>query len=277
MGDLDAGFELYRHRDEKDYLLMNVNIENPVSGVRVLTIDRPPVNALNEEIVDELRDAVKAAMLDGRVRVLVITGAGKIFVAGADLDRLLAADMDAGRKMADGVKGLHREMRQGGKPVIAAINGMAAGGGLELAMACDVRIADQNARMGLPEVTLGVLPGAGGTQMLPRLVGAGKAMEMMFTGMIIDANDALQLGLVEQVAIVESALDLALKMAARMVKNAPLAISEIKAAVYDTMSLPLDQGLAEETGRFARLCRTADKNEGITAFKSRRTAVFKGI
>ena len=245
--------------------------------IRVLTIDRPPVNALNEDEVEALLQATRAAMNDPQVRVVVITGTGKVFVGGADMDRLASADEEIARSMVLGVKALHSELRAGPKPVIAALNGMAAGGGLELAMACDIRIAAKEARMGLPEVTLGVLPGAGGTQMLPRLVGVGKAMEMMLSGRIISAEEALALGLIEEIAEDESALDRALKMARRIAKNAPLAIAEIKAAAYDVLSLPLVRGLEKETDRFARLCGTEDKNEGIAAFKARRPPLFRGV
>ena len=255
---------------------MTINITDHETSIRILTIDRPPVNALNESEVEALFFAVKEAMQDACIRAVIITGAGKVFVAGADVDKLFDAGEKEARQMAEGVKALHREMRGGPKPVIAAINGMAAGGGLELAMACDIRIADVKARMGLPEVTLGVLPGAGGTQLLPRLTGLGKALELMLQGHIITASQALEIGLVEQVATKESALDQALKLAGAIVKNAPLSIAQIKAAAYDTLSFPLEKGLEKETGRFALLCDTKDKNEGIAAFKERRRAVFEG-
>jgi enoyl-CoA hydratase/carnithine racemase len=246
-------------------------------SVRVLTIDRPPVNALNEEVIDELNQAVQAAMLDGNIRAIVITGAGKMFVAGADLDRLAAADETRGRGLVSCVKALHHIMAKGTKPVIAAINGVAAGGGLELAMACDIRIAEKNARLGLPEATLGVIPGAGGTQMMPRLIGLGKALELMLTGQLISSEEALAIGLIEQVATTETALEMALRIAGLIAKNAPIAIAEIKAGAYDCLSLPLDQGLDEETNRFGRICATKDKNEGISAFKMRRPPIFSGV
>lgn len=255
---------------------MSIKISDYKQQIRVMTIERPPVNALNEQEVAALSRAVKLAMQDSKVRAVIITGAGKIFVAGADVDKLACADKTEARKMAAGIKALHREMREGAKPVIAAINGMAAGGGLELAMACDIRIADKKARLGLPEVTLGVLPGAGGTQLLPRMIGLGKALELMLQGSIITAADALEIGLIEQIATEESALDRAIKLAEAIVQNAPLSIAEIKSAAWDTLSLPLEEGLAKETERFARLCETEDKNEGILAFKDRRKAMFSG-
>jgi len=255
---------------------MAIKMSNTDGMVRVLTIDRPPVNALNEEEVDGLSRAVESALGDPGVRALVITGAGRVFVGGADLDRLASADKDTGREMVRGIKALHEMLRKGTKPVIAAINGMAAGGGLELAMACDIRIADEKARMGLPEVGLGVLPGAGGTQMLPRLVGLGKALEMMLSGNIITAQEALRLGLIEQIAPEGEVLNRALELAGKISRNAPLAVAAIKAAACETLSLPLEKGLEGETERFTRLCETEDKNEGIAAFKERRRPLFRG-
>lgn len=244
--------------------------------IRILTIDRPPVNALNDETVSELREAVKSAMEDKEIRVLVITGSKEIFVAGADLEVLAKADQDIAREVVSRVKFLHHEIQSGPKPVLAAINGVAAGGGLELAMACDVRIADKNARLGLPEVTLGVMPGAGGTQMLPRLIGIGKALELMLSGTVITADEALALGLIEHIAAEGNALTLALKTAEKMAQNAPLAMAEIKQAAYDSLSLSLTEGLERETERFARLCETDDKSEGIAAFKAKRLPIFRG-
>lgn len=255
---------------------MSIKTFDHKQSIRILTINRPPVNALNEEEVDALLESVKGAMRDPRIKAVILTGAGKVFVAGADIDKLAAADKQAAREIVAGVKALHQEIRKGPKPVIAAINGMAAGGGLELAMACDIRIADKESRMGLPEVTLGVLPGAGGTQMLPRLIGLGKASLLMLQGSIITATEALKYGLIEQVTTEKNVLDEAIKLAEKIIQNAPLAIAEIKAAVYDTLSLPLEQGLETETERFARLCDTQDKNEGIAAFKARRAAIFHG-
>ena len=169
---------------------MGIKISDHEQTIRILTIERPPVNALNEKEIEALINAVKEAMLSPHIKAVVITGAGKVFVAGADMDKLAIADQHTSREMADGVKALHLEMREGPKPIIAAINGMAAGGGLELAMACDIRIANKTSHMGLPEVTLGVLPGAGGTQMLPRLIGLGKSLELMLQGNIITAAKA---------------------------------------------------------------------------------------
>jgi len=255
---------------------MSVYTSNHGAATRVLTIDRPPVNALDDETIQSLSSAVEATMENTETRVLVITGGVKTFAAGADLDELVAADQHAGRKMVSRVKGLQQILRGGPKPVIAAINGIAAGGGLELAMACDIRVADRKGKLGLPEVTLGVLPGAGGTQMLPRLIGIGKALELMLSGRIIMAEEAFTMGLVECLAEEGCALKEALMLAEKMSGHAPLAMAEIKAAAYDTLSMPLRDGLNQETERFARLCESADKKEGIEAFKARRAPVFEG-
>lgn len=255
---------------------MHIQESNQGKNIRVLTIDRPPVNALDDEIVAQLSAAVQSAMSDPEVRVLIITGAGKCFVAGADIDRLLVCNRNEGREMVSRVKAFQSLLRKGSKPVIAAVNGMAAGGGLELAMACDIRIADQKALLGLPEATLGVIPGAGGTQMLPRLVGIGRALELMFSGKLIRAEEALRLGLVERVTAEGGALKEAMDLAEIIARNAPMALAEIKLATYDAVNVSLEKGSERETERFARMCDTEDKKEGITAFKSRRQAHFRG-
>jgi enoyl-CoA hydratase/carnithine racemase len=256
---------------------MAVHATDEHSAIRVLTIDRPPVNALDGVTMEALAAALDQAMAEPSVRVIVLTGAGeKAFAAGADLDELQKCDSGAGRNLVTGVKGTMARIRRGPKPVIAAINGLAAGGGLELAMSCDIRIADQAAGLGLPEVSLGVLPGAGGTQLLPRLVGMGRALEMMLTGKIISAEQGLAMGLVDRIAQPGNALKQAVELAGRIGANAPLAVAEIKAAAYATFSEPLDRGLAIETEGFARLCDTEDKAEGIIAFKERRRPVYKG-
>lgn len=256
---------------------MGVNISDHGETVRIVRIDHPPVNALDNPTMEAFGEAVDRAMQDSAVRVLVVTGEGdKTFAAGADLEELAACDVDAGRKLVGRVKAIMGKLRQGPKPVIAAINGLAAGGGLELAMACDIRIADARAGLGLPEVTLGVLPGSGGTQMLPRLIGVGRALTLMLSGRIITAEEGYRLGLIDAVAGEAGALNDALVLASKLSANAPLAMAEIKAAAYATLSQPLEQGLEMETEGFARLCATQDRDEGVKAFKSRRKPVFQG-
>lgn len=256
---------------------MGVKVSDHDSTVRVLTIDRPPVNALDAETMGAFSDAVDKAMADDAIRVVIVTGAGeKAFAAGADLEELQRCDTDAGRALVTRVKATMAKLRQGPKPVIAAINGLAAGGGLELAMACDIRIADPSAGLGLPEVTLGVIPGAGGTQMLPRLIGMGRALEMMLTGSIVAAEQGMAMGLIDGMCEPGGVLDHAIELARKIAPNAPLAVAQIKAAAYATFSQPLEQGLLLETEGFARLCSSEDKAEGIDAFKARRRPVYKG-
>lgn len=255
---------------------MNIKKSNQENGTHVLVIDRPPVNALADELIMELSEVVQAAMSDPEVSVLVITGAGKFFAAGADVERLAVFDSAEGEATVFRVKALQSLMRKGPKPVIAALNGLAAGGGLELAMACDIRMAGKDVKVGLPEATLGVIPGAGGTQMLPRLVGMGKALDLMLTGRLIGAEQAFHWGLLDRITDEGMALEEALKLAGKIAKNAPVALAEIKKAAYDTLNLPLEEGLKQETKRFGRVCDTEDKNEGISAFKAKRPAQFKG-
>ena len=255
---------------------MSIKIINEENQTRVLVLDRPPVNALADGLIRELMELVGAAMSDPEVSVLVITGAGKFFAAGADLDKLATLDAAEGEATVSRVKELHELLRKGPKPVIAALNGLAAGGGLELAMACDIRVAGKDVKVGLPEATVGVIPGAGGTQMLPRLLGLGKAFDLMFTGRLISAKEACRCGLLDRISDPGKALEDSVELAGKIAGNAPLALAEIKRAAYDTLRLPLEDGLKEETKAFGRVCETEDKNEGISAFKERRPAQFKG-
>ncbi|MBU1277226.1 MAG: enoyl-CoA hydratase/isomerase family protein [Proteobacteria bacterium] len=253
---------------------VNLEMRGPVA---LITIDYPPANALSQKCARDLAQAVARCNEQPQVRALVITGAGeKIFVGGADLNELDGFDSSAGAEAVRRVKELFDLLRGGPKPVVAAINGVAAGGGLELALACDFRLAADSARLGVPEVKLGVLPGAGGTQVLPRVVGPAAALEMMLLGGLLDAQRALGLGLVHHVHPAPSLLSESLELAQRLAAMPPLAVAEIKAAVMDSMSLPLAQGLERETGRFARLCASADKSEGVAAFKQGRPPQFTG-
>lgn len=247
-------------------------------GIAVLTIDDPPANALGEKTLDALRETVGPLLEDDRVRVLVIRGAGeKIFVAGANINELIQLNEESGKALAEKCKEVLFLIHRASKPVLAAINGVAAGGGLELALCCDIRLASKAAKLGLPEVTLGVLPAAGGTQLLPRVIGSGKALEMMLTGDLISADAALGLGLVDRVVAPLKLMTETLDLAGRISKMPPLAVKEIKAAVVDASWRLLAHGLDKETLRFARLCATEDKQEGVKAFLERRRPVFKGV
>ena len=247
-------------------------------GVRTITINRPDqLNALNRATIDELDRALNEADKDRSVRVLIITGSGpKAFVAGADIKEFADFDVAQGRALsADGQKKLFDHVERMGKPVIAAVNGFALGGGLELAMSCHIRIASETARMGLPEVSLGVIPGYGGTQRLARLVGTGKAMEMILSAQMIDANDALQWGLVNRVVPADQLLSNSVDLANRIAKNSPTALAAAIRAVNAGYE-PGMTGMQREIDEFGKLFDTADFKEGTSAFMEKRKANFTG-
>lgn len=246
--------------------------------VRTITINRPEqLNALNRATITELDKALNEIEADKGVLAVIITGSGpKAFVAGADIKEFAHFSVPEGRAMAaDGQKQLFDHVEHLNKPVIAAVNGFALGGGLELAMSAHVRIASENAKMGLPEVSLGVIPGYGGTQRLPRLVGKGKAMEMILSAQMIDANDALQWGLVNRVVPVDQLLSTAHELAVRMMRNSPTALSAAIRAVNAGYE-PGANGLQREIEEFGKCFGTADFKEGTTAFVEKRKAEFKG-
>ena len=245
--------------------------------VALLTLDNPPANTMDRATLEALDDAVASAMETPEIRVLIITGAGsRFFAAGAEIRELARFDSNSGRETVLQVKAVLHRLRTGPKPVIAAINGLAPGGGLELALGCDIRIASEDAKVGLPEIKLGVMPAAGGTQFLPRLVGLGKSFELLATGDLMSAKEALSLGLVERVVPHARLLENAVELAQRLAQQAPLALAAIKESVYDTLRYPLKEGLFLETERFSRLCDTEDKAEGVAAFLERREPVFEG-
>ncbi|MDR0478001.1 MAG: enoyl-CoA hydratase/isomerase family protein [Desulfobulbaceae bacterium] len=254
---------------------MSVTITKHTETIRILTIDHPPVNAMDQATSVALLEAVGEASAAPKVRVIIVTGEGKCFVAGADLNELAACNSQTAISGGDHLRMALAALRNSPKAVIAAINGPAMGGGLELAMSCDMRVAAEKAILGLPEVRLGVLPGAGGTQLLPRLVGLGRALEMMTTGQSVDAKEALAIGLIDRLAA-KSALDDAICLAEKIAANAPLAVASIKATTYATLSLPLADGLSKEKVEFAKLCDTEDKKTGVAAFKARQKAIFAG-
>ena len=247
-------------------------------GVRSITINRPDqLNALNRATIAELNTALTEAEADKGIRVVLITGSGaKAFVAGADIKEFAHFSVPEGKALAaDGQKQLFDHVEHLGKPVIAAVNGFALGGGLELAMSAHVRIASDNAKMGLPEVSLGVIPGYGGTQRLPRLVGKGKAMEMILSAQMIDANDALQWGLVNRVVPQDQLLSTAHELAVRIMKNSPTALAAAIRAVNAGYE-PGANGLQREIEEFGKCFGTADFKEGTTAFVEKRKANFTG-
>jgi enoyl-CoA hydratase len=247
-------------------------------GIATVTINRADVlNALSAQTVRELDQALAAAQADESVRVLILTGAGeKSFVSGADISELSNLDPTAGVRTAEFGQSVFRRLETMGKPSIAAINGYALGGGCELAMACTIRIASENAKIGLPEVTLGVIPGYAGTQRMPRIVGRGIAMDLILTGRAVDAAEALRLGLVSQVVAPADLMETARKTALRILRNGPLAVRAAMQAVDHGLDVGFEQGCRMEASLFGLLCATSDMREGLKAFLEKRKADFKG-
>lgn len=246
--------------------------------VRTITINRPDqLNALNRATIAELDQALEDAGSDRSVRVLIITGSGpKSFVAGADIKEFAHFSIEEGKALsADGQRKLFDHVERLNKPVIAAVNGFALGGGLELAMSCHLRVASDNARMGLPETSLGVIPGYGGTQRLTRLVGKGKAMEMIFTASMIKADEAMQWGLVNHVVPADQLLAKCNELAAAIMKNSPSALASAIRAVNANYE-PGVNGLQREIEEFGKCFGTADFKEGTSAFMEKRKANFTG-
>jgi enoyl-CoA hydratase len=244
----------------------------------IITINRPKVlNALNRKTLEELSAVLADLAEDASVRVLILTGAGeKAFVAGADISELQKLESLSAQAMARFGQRVTRALESVGKPVIAAVNGFALGGGCELAMACTIRIASEKARFGQPEVKLGLIPGYGGTQRLARLVGCGKALELILTGDPISAEEAFRIGLVNRVVPAERLMEEAEKTAMAIAAVAPLAVRLGMEAVYDGYGLTLDDGLVREANLFGLVFATDDAKEGLSAFLEKRKAEFKG-
>ncbi|MEW6186565.1 MAG: enoyl-CoA hydratase-related protein [Thermodesulfobacteriota bacterium] len=245
-------------------------------NLAILTIDNPPVNALSPEVTKDLDDTFKELNERKDVRAVILTGQGRTFVAGANIRVFLEMDRDKGEKYALTVTELQQKIQEFNWPVIAAVNGYALGGGCELAMACDIRIASDKAFFGQPEITLGVIPGAGGTQRLPRLVPVGKAKMLLFTGRRINALDAERIGLVDQVVPAGTELQEAKNLAKEIMKTAPLALRGVKKAINRGLQMPLVDALQMEAYIFGELMETDDVREGVQAFLEKRDPRFKG-
>jgi len=249
-------------------------IENKICYI---TINRPDkLNALNKQTIDELSNAFTSANADETVRVIIITGSGeKAFVAGADISEFANFSVEDGKKLsAQGHETLFDHVEKSNKPVIAAVNGFALGGGLELAMSAHIRVASDNAKLGLPEVSLGVIPGYGGTQRLPQLVGKGKAFEMIFTAGMIDANDAKQSGLVNHVTTPAELMAKCEEIAGKIIKNSGQAIGSAIRSVNAGFKTEVD-GFKEEIIEFGKCFGTPEFVEGTTAFLDKRKPSFK--
>jgi enoyl-CoA hydratase len=247
-------------------------------AVAIVTVNRPKVlNALNAQTLDELRRAVLELKRDAAVRAVVLTGAGdRAFVAGADINELAGQTPVSGRDRALAGQHVFDLVENLGKPVIAAINGYALGGGCELAMACTLRIAADTAKLGQPEILLGLLPGYAGTQRLPRLVGKGRALELMLTGAQISAAEALQIGLVNRVVAAADLLQEAKALARTLAGQAPIAMRFILDAVNKGLEMPFAEGCIHEATLFGLVAATDDMREGTRAFLEKRTPAFKG-
>jgi enoyl-CoA hydratase len=248
-------------------------------GIARITINRPDkLNALNATVIAELGDAITRVETDAAVRGVILTGAGaKAFVAGADITELSEQTPMEGKARSLLGQQTFRRLERCGKPVVAAVNGFALGGGCELAMACHIRIASEQARFGQPEVKLGIGPGYGGTARLPRLVGKGRALELLLTGGMIDAAEAHRIGLVNRVVPADKLLAESEALLRTILENGPLAIRACLEAVDAGMEATLDQALLLEANHFGLLSATSDMREGTTAFAEKRKAVFKGV
>jgi enoyl-CoA hydratase len=246
--------------------------------VALVTIDNPPMNALSAALLEELEAEVDALDADEAVRAVVLTGAGeRAFVAGADIkefpERREAAEEGGS---ARGIQRLGHRMDAAAKPFVAAIRGYCLGGGLELAMCCDVRVCADDATLGQPEIKLGLIPGGGGTQRLPRLVGHGRAMFLNLTGEFVDAETAYAWGLVEQVVPADDTVEVALALAARIAEQSPHAVAVLRELARTTRDLPLEEGLRREADGFVRCLRSEDGAEGVAAFIEKRQPRFTG-
>ena len=253
--------------------------ESPVkletrSEVAIAWLDRPPANSISPQVVEALQNVWRAVTGSGRIRALIFASANPmLFCAGADIKAFTQMDADAGRALADGMHTLLREMERSPVVTIAAVNAVAFGGGCELAMGCDIRLAATSASFGQPEIDLGIIPGFGGTQRLPRLVGTSKALEMNLTGQAISGEEAYELGLANRVVADHELLDTALAWARKLAGQAPLAVEQIKRISGHE---DLDAGIEAEKQAFATVFGSEDAREGISAFLQKRSARFTG-
>ena len=239
--------------------------------VAVLTIDRPEaLNALNTQVLCDLDEAIAKVEQADDVRVVILTGAGRSFVAGADIGEMKGFSAIDGKKFGVHGGSIFLRLENLSKPVIAAVNGFALGGGCELAMACDIRLASEKAKFGQPETGLGITPGFGGTQRLPRIVGVSKAMELILTAKTIKAEEAKAIGLVSEVYPAEELMDKAMELAQAICANAPIAVAESKRCIRMGMQTDISTGAAFEAEAFGVTCGTEDKNEGMGAFLEKR-------
>ncbi len=246
--------------------------------VGILTIDNPPANAFSAEVKEELRRAMIQMRNDEDVWSIIITGKGvKMFMAGADIPKLLDIGAEGGLDRVKQSRVLLEVITGCEKPIIAAINGFCLGGGLELALCCDIRIAVENSRLGLPEVSLGLIPGAGGTQRLPRLISPAWAIYLSVTGEPVTSKKALELGLIHEIVPYPELMVRSMELASRINSKGPLAVRAVKKAIMQGLQMSLKNGLNLENRLFSEICGTEDKQEGVRAFLEKRKPVFKGL
>lgn len=257
-----------------DFNTMDFNKEGQIG---VITLNRPKsMNAIDREFLDELDRILNEIAGDDEIGAVIITGSEKVFAAGADLKEVsgISTPVDA-HSFVSKVQSVFNKIDSSEKPFIAAVSGLALGGGCELSMACDIRIAAENAMFGQPEIKVGVIPGAGGTQRLPRLIGMGRAKELLYTGDPVDAQEAYRIGLVNKVVPVESLMDEAKKMAGKFVKQPRFAFRITKMVVNEGINMDLQSALAHEARCFELLFSTEDQKEGMKAFVEKRKPIFK--
>jgi enoyl-CoA hydratase/carnithine racemase len=260
-------------------MMAEESIKTERSGqILIVTLNRPErMNALDRSTLATGSKLIKNLHYDSDIRVVILTGAGnKAFCAGADLKEREGMSMSDVRQYIRTIRDTFTDIENLPIPVICAINGIALGGGLELALACDIRIASPNARMGLTECTLGIIPGGGGTQRLPRLVGRGKAKEMLFLGLQLTATEALDVGLINRLAPEGKLMDASIEIAEKIVNNSPIAIKQAKIAVNRGMEVGIGEGLVIESEAYEVCIPTKDRLEALAAFKEKRKPIFKG-
>lgn len=255
-----------------EYLLVDIE-----ENVATVTINRPPVNPLNTQVFKELSEVFAKLDENDEVRAVVLTGSGeKAFVAGADINEMAGLDLVGINKMNKVSRAVFSQIENATKPVIAALNGMALGGGFELALACDLRISSEKAKFAFPEVGLGIIPGGGGTQRLQKIVGQGVAKELLYFGDMFDAAKALELHIVNEVVPVDEVLSTAKEWAKKLASKPPVALQMLKLAVNTGSNTDIESGLIIESACFGNAFSTEDRKEGLTAFVEKRKPVYAG-
>lgn len=256
------------------YSYIETQVEDHVG---IIIINNPKANTLSNGVTFELLQVLQEFEKNSDIRVVIITGYGeKFFVAGAEINEFIDKNSVEAQNLSRQLQFFMNQIENFSRPVIAAINGFCIGGGLELAMSCDIRYASDNAKLGLAEIKLGIIPGAGGTQRLPRIIGAGKAKEMMYTGELISAQESLSINLIQKVTEQKELMNECKKLAKKIVNNSPLIIKLLKETINKGLDAPLDSGLSIEADKFGLCFSTEDKVEGINAFLEHRIAIFKG-